>query len=189
VVRSSRVFTAVDSQTEGMPTRVITSSIDVLPGLTCSSARSGSSEATTDFEDPLMNEPRGHAAMSGAILQPPCRDDADWGVVLIDGSGCSPMRGHGTIGVATRLLRRAWSTSQNRRPSFGSKRRRISSKHGFALSPATRRQSASEMSLRFCVDATRRDRPADPLCRGLLWEFLRDRGRLVRGPHGRSRAC
>ena len=35
----------------------------------------------------LMHEPRGHGAMSGAILQPPCRDVADWGVVFIEVSG------------------------------------------------------------------------------------------------------
>src|SRR5262245_66483490 len=52
----------------------------------------------------LMYEPRGHAAMSGAILQPPTRPDADVGVVFIEVSGCLPMCGHGTIGVATVLV-------------------------------------------------------------------------------------
>ena len=51
-----------------------------------------------------MNEPRGHAAMSGAILQPPTRPDADYGVLYIEVSGCLPMCGHGTIGVATVLV-------------------------------------------------------------------------------------
>jgi proline racemase len=54
----------------------------------------------------LMREPRGHAAMSGAILQPPTREDADWGVLFIEVSGCLPMCGHGTIGVATVLVER-----------------------------------------------------------------------------------
>jgi proline racemase len=51
-----------------------------------------------------MYEPRGHASMSGAILQPPTRPDADMGVVFIEVSGCLPMCGHGTIGVATVLV-------------------------------------------------------------------------------------
>jgi proline racemase len=54
----------------------------------------------------LMREPRGHAAMSGAILQPPARQDADYGVLFIEVSGCLPMCGHGTIGVATVLVER-----------------------------------------------------------------------------------
>jgi proline racemase len=52
----------------------------------------------------LMDEPRGHPAMSGAILQRPTRPDCDWGVVYIEVSGCLPMCGHGTIGVATVLV-------------------------------------------------------------------------------------
>src|SRR6185503_18433538 len=52
----------------------------------------------------LMFEPRGHGAMSGAILQPPTRPDADYGVLFIEVSGCLPMCGHGTIGVATVLV-------------------------------------------------------------------------------------
>jgi proline racemase len=52
----------------------------------------------------LMHEPRGHSAMSGAILQPPTRPDADWGVLYIEVTGCLPMCGHGTIGVATVLV-------------------------------------------------------------------------------------
>ena len=52
----------------------------------------------------LMREPRGHGAMSGAILQPALHEDADWGVLFIEVSGCLPMCGHGTIGVATVLV-------------------------------------------------------------------------------------
>jgi len=57
-----------------------------------------------DVRTLLMYEPRGHSSMSGAILQPPTRPDADWGVVYIEVSGCLPMCGHGTIGVATVLV-------------------------------------------------------------------------------------
>jgi proline racemase len=42
--------------------------------------------------------------MSGAILQPSTLPDADWGVLFIEVSGCLPMCGHGTIGVATVLV-------------------------------------------------------------------------------------
>src|ERR1044072_2628837 len=51
-----------------------------------------------------MNEPRGHSAMSGAVLQPPTRPDCGWGVVYIEVPGYLPMCGHGTIGVATVLV-------------------------------------------------------------------------------------
>ena len=98
------MFTAVDSHTEGMPTRVVTGGIGIIPGATMNDKRLYFMEHLDDIRLLLMNEPRGHAAMSGAILQAPTRDDADWGVVYIEVSGCLPMCGHGTIGVATVLV-------------------------------------------------------------------------------------
>jgi proline racemase len=103
-MRSKRMFTAVDSHTEGMPTRVITGGVGVIPGETMNDKRLYFMEHLDDIRLFLMNEPRGHKAMSGAILQAPTRPDADWGVVYIEVSGCLPMCGHGTIGVATVLV-------------------------------------------------------------------------------------
>ena len=51
-----------------------------------------------------MFEPRGHDVMSGSILYPPTTPDGDVGVLFIEVSGCLPMCGHGTIGVATVLV-------------------------------------------------------------------------------------
>ena len=103
-MRSRRVFHAVDSHTEGMPTRVITGGVGALPGTTMSERRQWFLENSDEIRTLLMYEPRGHASMSGAILQPPTRPDADWGVLYIEVSGCLPMCGHGTIGVATVLV-------------------------------------------------------------------------------------
>jgi proline racemase len=98
------MFSAVDSHTEGMPTRVVTSGIGTLPGATMADRRRYLMNERDDLRTLLMNEPRGHGAMSGAILQPPTRPDADVGVVFIEVSGCLPMCGHGTIGTATVLV-------------------------------------------------------------------------------------
>jgi proline racemase len=103
-MRAGRYFSAVDSHTEGMPTRVITGGVPVLPGATMLERKLHFEERLDDLRLLLMREPRGHAAMSGAILQPPTRDDADWGVLFIEVTGCLPMCGHGTIGVATVLI-------------------------------------------------------------------------------------
>lgn len=103
-MRSTRCLTAVDSHTEGMPTRVITGGVGVIPGDTMALRRLHFVEHLDHLRRFLVNEPRGHSAMSGAILQPPTRPDADWGVLYIEVSGCLPMCGHGTIGVATVLV-------------------------------------------------------------------------------------
>jgi proline racemase len=103
-MRAARYFAAVDSHTEGMPTRVITGGVAALPGATMLERKLWFEENMDDVRLLLMREPRGHAAMSGAILQPPTRPDADWGVLFIEVSGLLPMCGHGTIGVATVLV-------------------------------------------------------------------------------------
>ena len=101
---ATRVFSAVDSHTEGMPTRVITGGVGPIPGASMLERKLHFEEHLDDLRLLLMREPRGHGAMSGAILQPPLLEDADWGVVFIEVSGCLPMCGHGTIGVATVLV-------------------------------------------------------------------------------------
>ncbi|NUP02276.1 MAG: proline racemase family protein [Nonomuraea sp.] len=103
-MRSRRTFHAVDSHTEGMPTRVIVGGVGTIPGATMAERRLWFMENSDDVRTLLMYEPRGHAAMSGAILQPPTRPDADYGVLFIEVSGLLPMCGHGTIGVATVLV-------------------------------------------------------------------------------------
>jgi proline racemase len=103
-MRSTMVIHAVDTHTEGMPTRVVTGGVGVLPGATMAERRSLFIRDRDDLRTLLMYEPRGHGAMSGAILQPPTRADADYGVLFVEVSGCLPMCGHGTIGVATALV-------------------------------------------------------------------------------------
>jgi proline racemase len=103
-MRAERVITAVDSHTEGMPTRVVTGGIGEIPGATMNDKRLYFMEHLDHLREFLVNEPRGHAAMSGAIVMAPTRDDAQWGVLFVEVSGCLPMCGHGAIGVATVLV-------------------------------------------------------------------------------------
>jgi proline racemase len=103
-MRAQRYFAAVDSHTEGMPTRVVTGGLGAIPGDSMQERRLYFEEHLDHLRLLLMREPRGHSAMSGAFLQPPTRPDADWGVLFVEVSGLLPMCGHGTIGVATVLV-------------------------------------------------------------------------------------
>lgn len=103
-MESVRTWQCVDSHTEGMPTRVVVGGVGTLPGSTMEERRHYVINEADHLRTWLMYEPHGHSAMSGAIMQPPTRADADWGVVYIEVSGCLPMCGHGTIGVATVLV-------------------------------------------------------------------------------------
>ncbi len=99
-----RSVKTVESHTEGMPTRVVLEGIGEIPGSTAFEKRAYFMEHMDHLRQWLMFEPRGHGAMSGAIIQKSTRPDADVGVVYIEVSGCLPMCGHGTIGLATVLI-------------------------------------------------------------------------------------
>ncbi len=86
-LRAARYFAAVDSHTEGMPTRVVTGGVGTIPGATMLERKLHFETRMDELRQLLMREPRGHGAMSGAILQPPSRPDADWGVIYIEVSG------------------------------------------------------------------------------------------------------
>ncbi|ATL66613.1 proline racemase family protein [Nocardia terpenica] len=103
-MRSSRIISAIDTHTEGMPTRVVTGGIGTVPGDTMAARRTYFQRHLDGLRTLLMYEPRGHAAMSGAILQPATTADGQYGVLFIEVSGLLPMCGHGTIGVATALV-------------------------------------------------------------------------------------
>ena len=103
-MRAARSIAAVDSHTEGMPTRVVVGGVAPIPGASMAERRDHFGAHMDELRQLLMREPRGHGAMSGAILQPATRPDADWGVLFIEVSGLLPMCGHGTIGVATVLV-------------------------------------------------------------------------------------
>src|SRR5918996_5198631 len=103
-MRAARSIAAVDSHTEGMPTRVVVGGVAPIPGATMLERKLHFEAELDDLRLLLMREPRGHGAMSGAILQPPTRPDADYRVLFIEVSGLLPMCGHGTIGTATVLV-------------------------------------------------------------------------------------
>ena len=103
-MRSKLLFSAVDSHTEGMPTRVITGGVAPIPGETMNDKRQYFQQNLDHLRTLLMTEPRGHGAMSGSIVMPSTREDCDFGVLYIEVSGLLPMCGHGTIGTATVLV-------------------------------------------------------------------------------------
>jgi proline racemase len=52
----------------------------------------------------LLQEPRGHKDLYGAILTDPCNPRADLGAIFMNNQGFEPMCGHALIGVVTSVL-------------------------------------------------------------------------------------
>jgi proline racemase len=97
-------FSCLDGHTCGNPVRLVSGGGPLLKGATMSERRLDFLANHDWIRKALMFEPRGHDVMSGSILYPPTRADCDIGVLFIEVSGCLPMCGHGTIGVATVLV-------------------------------------------------------------------------------------
>lgn len=94
----------IDAHTMGEATRTV---IDGFPVITGSSMMEKKNFVRDNFDHLrklLMNEPRGHADMFGAILTTPCIKDADLGVIFMDAGSYLNMCGHGTIGTVTMAI-------------------------------------------------------------------------------------
>ncbi|RPF52186.1 proline racemase family protein [Aquisalibacillus elongatus] len=100
----NKLFTTIDTHTGGNPTRTVIHGMPPVQGKTMSEKMLYIKENMDWVRKFLMNEPRGHDVMSGAILLDPCHPEADIGVVYIETGGYLPMCGHDTIGCCTALI-------------------------------------------------------------------------------------
>ncbi|WP_313540214.1 4-hydroxyproline epimerase [Sphingomonas sp.] len=94
-------FFCIDGHTAGNPVRLVAGGAPLLRGGDMLARRADFLERFDWIRTGLCFEPRGHDMMSGGLLYPPTRDDADCGILFIETSGCLPMCGHGTIGMVT----------------------------------------------------------------------------------------
>jgi 4-hydroxyproline epimerase len=93
----------VDSHTEGEPTRVILDGWPTLAGSTMEERRDDLIRNFDHLRRAVVCEPRGHAAIVGALLTPPIRSDSIAGIVFFNNETCLGMCGHGLIGVVRTL--------------------------------------------------------------------------------------
>ena len=98
-----RFVHVVDTHTGGEPTRVVIDGLPFIQGKTMAERRAWFEKHGKDLRGFLVQEPRGHANMFGAIVTPPADSRADFGLIFLDNSGTLSMCGHGTIGAVTAL--------------------------------------------------------------------------------------
>lgn len=96
-----RSLNAVDSHTMGEPTRIITGGVPHIPGKTMAEKKAYLETQMDELRTSVMLEPRGHNDMFGSIITAPVNDDADFGIIFMDGGGYLNMCGHGMIGAVT----------------------------------------------------------------------------------------
>lgn len=93
----------IDSHTGGEPTRVVTENFpDLGPG-TMSERLEIFKRNYDKLRSAIVNEPRGHSAVVGALLCEPVDKDNAAGVIFFNNVGFLGMCGHGTIGLVKTL--------------------------------------------------------------------------------------
>jgi proline racemase len=97
------VLRVVDSHTEGEPTRVIVDGWPQPTGATMAERRDDLRRNADHLRRGVVCEPRGHAAIVGALLTPPVTPGAQAGIVFFNNETYLGMCGHGLIGVVRTL--------------------------------------------------------------------------------------
>ena len=94
---------AIDSHTEGEPTRVILDDVPTLAGNSVAEQARDLTDNHDELRRGLVLEPRGSDVLVGAMLVPAGDPDADAGVIFVNNAGVLGMCVHGTIGVVRTL--------------------------------------------------------------------------------------
>ncbi|GAA0716481.1 4-hydroxyproline epimerase [Dokdonella soli] len=93
----------IDSHTGGEPTRVVIAGFPDLGGGTLAERRQRFHDHYDRWRSAIVCEPRGSAAVVGALLLPAQSPDACAGVIFFNNTGYLGMCGHGAIGVIRTL--------------------------------------------------------------------------------------
>jgi proline racemase len=100
---AARRIQVIDSHTAGEPTRTVIEGTPDLGGGEVAAQLRVLREKHDTFRSAVINEPRGHDVLVGAVLCPSPRPDCLTGVIFFNNTGYLGMCGHGLIGVVATL--------------------------------------------------------------------------------------
>jgi proline racemase/trans-L-3-hydroxyproline dehydratase len=104
MAKFSHIIVAIDTHAAGEPTRIVLSGLPPIHGETMAAKKRYMRAHLDHFRTLLMQEPRGHSDMFGAILTPPTTACGQYGLLFMDSTGYLDMCGHGTMSVTTALI-------------------------------------------------------------------------------------
>ncbi|MGG2991146.1 proline racemase family protein [Paenibacillus macerans] len=111
-MRMKNWYAAIDTHSGGEPLRIVTGGLPPLEG---ASLRERAEFFQRNFDAVrklLLAEPRGHGAMTGAVVTAPVTKEARFGLLFLDQEGLSAISGHGIIAAAA-----AWTATGQLEPS------------------------------------------------------------------------
>ena len=94
----------MDMHCAGEPLRIVRGGFPDVPAMPASDRRRWAAQHADHVRRAIINEPRGHRDMYGAVLLPAYGEQADMCVLFMHNSGWSTMCGHGIIAITTGLI-------------------------------------------------------------------------------------
>lgn len=94
----------IDTHTLGEPTRIITGGLPAISGASMLEKRAYMKKHLDYVRTTIMNEPRGHHNMFGALITEYVSAEAAFGLIFMDGDGYLNMCGHSSIGAVTAAI-------------------------------------------------------------------------------------
>jgi proline racemase len=94
----------LDMHCAGEPLRIVRSGFPEVPMLSVLERRRWIAKNADHVRRAIIDEPRGHRDMYGAVLLPPYSPDVDICLLFMHNAGYSTMCGHGVIAVTTALI-------------------------------------------------------------------------------------
>ncbi|MFI7480929.1 proline racemase family protein [Kocuria sp. M1R5S2] len=95
---------AVEVHAEGEPGRILTSAAHLVRGDTMAERLQYCREHLDGLRRLVLQEPRGYPAMCAVILLPPVNPGSDFGIVVLEQGGFTPMSGSNTICAVTAAI-------------------------------------------------------------------------------------
>ena len=103
-MRNQRLLPYVDTHTAGEATRIVHRGFPRPVGDTMAEQQQWMKNHADDLRRFVLQEPRGHRDMFGAVLSEPVDPTCQTSVFFMENGGYLGMCGHGSIGVATALV-------------------------------------------------------------------------------------
>lgn len=95
---------AVEVHAEGEPGRILTSAAHLVRGETMAERLQYCRQHLDGLRRLVLQEPRGYPGMCGVILLPPVNPGSDFGIVVLEQGGFTPMSGSNTICAVTAAI-------------------------------------------------------------------------------------
>ncbi|MGZ7441349.1 proline racemase family protein [Paenibacillus sp. TH7-28] len=105
-------YAAIDTHSGGEPLRIITGGLPPLVGATLQEKAGFFRRNFDSARKLLLAEPRGHGAMTGAVVTAPVTKGARFGLLFLNQEGLAAISGHGIIAAVT-----AWIATGQLEPS------------------------------------------------------------------------